>query len=173
MTGRRDVPLPASAAAIARVAARIHAASWKVAYRGLFPDHYLDHEIDAERRQYWRKRVPQLFAGEGEIFLATVAGCTAGFLCIEVGEEREWGAYVDNLHVLPHLRGANIGGALLARGAAWARAHGQRQLYLWVFERNHAARRFYLRQGWRVAQRRLDPIPGGGRRMVLRLVKRL
>jgi hypothetical protein len=56
---------------------------------------------------------------------------------------------------------------------AWARAHGQRQLYLWVFERNHAARRFYLRQGWRVAQRRLDPIPGGGRRMVLRLVKRL
>jgi len=173
MTGRAGASLPASPAAIARVVADIHAASWKVAYRGLFPDHYLDHEISAERRHYWGNRVLQLFAGEGEIFLATIAGRTAGFLCIEVGEEREWGAYVDNLHVLPHLRGANIGGALLARGAAWARAHGQRQLYLWVFERNRAARRFYLRHGWRVAQRRLDAIPGGGRRMVLRMVKPL
>ncbi|MBL8522573.1 MAG: GNAT family N-acetyltransferase, partial [Betaproteobacteria bacterium] len=125
--------------------AAIHAASWKVAYRGLYADRYLDHEVAGERRRHWRKRVPELLAGDGEIFLAQIDGRAVGFICIELGTDREWGAYVDNLHVLPAWRGANVGGALLERGAAWARARGQKQLWLWVFERNHAARRFYDR----------------------------
>lgn len=160
-----------SAEDIAHTIAAIHAASWKVAYRGLYADHYLDREVDKERRQYWGTRVPELIAGDGEIFLAQIGGQAAGFLCIELSADREWGAYVDNLHVLPAWRGANLGGALLEHGAAWAKARGQKQLWLWVFERNHAARRFYQRDGWRAVERQLDDVPGGGRRYVLRMVK--
>ncbi len=156
---------------IADTIAAIHAASWKVAYRGLYADHYLDHEVEEERKQYWNKRVPELFAGDGEIFLAQMRGKDAGFLCIELGPDRHWGAYVDNLHVLHAWRGANLGGALLEHGATWAKARGQQRLWLWVFERNHAARRFYQRDGWRAVERRLDDVPGGGRRYILRMVK--
>lgn len=155
----------------ARTIAAIHAASWKVAYRGLYADRYLDHEVDVERRRHWQQRVPELLAGDGEIFLAQAGRQAAGFLCIELGPDREWGAYVDNLHVLPAWRGANLGSALLAHGTAWARARTQTQLWLWVFERNHAARHFYRREGWHAVERRIDDVPGGGRRYILRMVK--
>ena len=116
--------------------------------------------------------VIELANGSGEIFLASISRKPAGFLCIESGPGKEWGAFVDNLHVLPHLRGANIGARLLARGEDWALRHDHRQLYLWVFEENHAARRFYRREGWRDAERQLHVIPGGDSRPVRRMIKR-
>ena len=161
---------------VARLIASLHAASWRNTYRGIFPQAYLDFQVEAERLQHWRMRVIELAnrigEGAGEIFLASISGKPAGFLCIESGAEKEWGAFVDNLHVLPHLRGANIGAHLLARGEVWALGHGHRQLYLWVFEENHAARRFYQREGWYDAERQWHVIPGGESRPVRRMIKR-
>lgn len=160
-------------AAIVRQVAALHAASWRTAYRGLFDDAYLDGDVEQERQDYWRRRIDSLAAGTGELFLARVAGTPAGFLCIENDTEPEWGAFVDNLHVLPRWQGANLGGRLLAVGAKWARDRGQRQLYLWVFEKNYPARRFYAREGWQLAEKQVHDIPGGGRRSTLRLIKRV
>ena len=157
---------------IAQCIAGMHAASWKNAYRDIFPEAFLDGEVDGERRRHWQKRVRELANGNGEIFLASVSGKPAGFLCIEIGKEKEWGAFVDNLHVLPPFRGTHLGGRLLAKGEDWARRHGQAQLYLWVFEENDAARRFYQRVGWRDAERQLHEIPGGKKKAVWRLIKR-
>ncbi|HEX9392235.1 MAG TPA: GNAT family N-acetyltransferase [Usitatibacteraceae bacterium] len=156
---------------IVPLVARLHADSWKVAYRGIFADAYLDGEVEAERLNHWRHRVPELAAGTGEIFLARLGADAVGFVCIEVGDGREWGAYVDNLHVLPHLRGQRIGALLLERAAQWARAQGEAQMYLWVFEANQQARRFYEREGWRAAERNIQEIPGGGERPMWRMVK--
>lgn len=164
--------------AVARLIASLHAASWRNTYRGIFPQAYLDDEVEAERLQHWKMRVIELAhgngmgEGNGEIFLASISGEPAGFLCIESGAEKEWGAFVDNLHVLPHLRGANIGAQLLACGEVWALSHGHRQLYLWVFEENRAARRFYQREGWCDAERQSHVIPGGESRPVWRMIKR-
>lgn len=158
---------------IARQVAALHAASWKVTYRGIFSNHYLDNEVDGERRKHWRARVRQLAAGQGQIFLATAGGDALGFTCIEIGPEPEWGALVDNLHVLPSFKRAGLGAALLEAGATWAAGRGQKQLYLWVYAGNTAARRFYDRLGWREAQRRVEDVPGGAKRMVLRMVKPL
>ena len=170
---KRFAPNAVRRAAIARQIACLHAASWRTAYRGLLADSYLDGEIEQERRRHWRERIDQLADGTGEIFLARIANVPAGFLCIDNDTEPEWGAFVDNLHVLPRWQGANLGGRLLDRGAAWARDRGQRQLYLWVFERNYPARRFYVRAGWRPAEKQIQEIPGGGRRSTLRLIKRI
>ncbi len=156
---------------IAPLVAKLHADSWKVAYRGIFNDAYLDGPVEAERLGHWRHRLPELRAGLGEIFLARLGDAAVGFVCIEIGAEREWGAYVDNLHVLPQLRGQRIGALLLGRAAQWARAQGERQLYLWVFEANLQARRFYEREGWRAAERNIQEIPGGGERPMWRMVK--
>jgi GNAT superfamily N-acetyltransferase len=156
---------------IAPLVASLHAASWKVAYRGIFADAYLDSEVEAERLRHWQQRVPELAAATGEIFLASLGDRPVGFVCLEIGTEREWGAYVDNLHVLPNLRGQRIGARLLARAAEWARGQGAAQLYLWVFEANQQARRFYAREGWHAAERNIQEIPGGGLRPMWRMVK--
>jgi GNAT superfamily N-acetyltransferase len=156
---------------IATRIARLHVASWRVAYRGIFDDAYLDHRLDADRAAYWHLRVPKLFAGTGEIFVATLGEEDVGFVCVERKPEDEWGVYVDNLHVLPGERGSGLGIALLARAAAWAKEHGATQLYLLVYEDNVQARHFYQREGWHTMAREVNAAPDGGSYPCLRLVK--
>lgn len=159
--------------AISSRIARLHAASWKVAYRGIFDDAYLDHRLDADRLRYWREHVPKLFAGTAEIYVATLNDVDLGFVCVERKPASEWGVYVDNLHVLPDQRGSGLGKELLARAAEWTRAHGEKQLYLWVFEDNTQARHFYQREGWRTMARESRAAPDGRSYPCLRLVKEI
>ncbi len=153
--------------------APLHSASWRVVYRGIFGDAYLDHEVESDRLRHWQARVPELVDGVGEIFLATIAGVPAGFLCIEIGPQHERGAYVDNLHMLPHLRGYGVGKLLVAAAGAWAVKHGEHQLYLRVYEDNKAARQFYTREGWREIAREVEVVPGGANATMLVLVMAL
>lgn len=52
------------------------------------------------------------------------------------------------LYVDPFFQGAGIGGALLADFEAQARASGATEAFLWVLEKNAAARRFYEAHGY-------------------------
>lgn len=158
---------------IARLIAPLHAQSWKSTYRGIMSDQFLDFLVDADRREHWQQRVRALAAGEGEIFLARVAESPVGFLCIEAGEAHVHGAYVNNLHVLPETKGHGIGTALLQAGEAWARAHGQDQLYLYVYEDNVAARAFYRSHGWHAVERLMSELPDGALAAELRMIKKL
>lgn len=174
MTIPGPVRIPISAEyrrVIAKQIAGLHAASWKRAYRGLFSADYLARDVDSERLQYWQKRIDALATGSGEIFLATVARKPAGFLCIDGDTDPAWGAFIDNLHVLPPWQGRGIGGELLAHAVDWARARDFQQLYLWVFARNHTARNFYGRAGWLEAERQVHDIPGGGCLQALRMIR--
>jgi GNAT superfamily N-acetyltransferase len=158
---------------IAQLVAPMHAASWRATYRGIFDDAYLDHQVDADRLQYWQTRAPQLATGVGELFLATVAGVPAGFLCIEIGPDRERGAFLDNLHVLPDARGQGVGKLLVDAASRWALKHGESQLYLLVYEDNLQARQFYAHEGWHAVARETHDLPGGGQAAVLKLIKPL
>ena len=77
------------------------------------------------------------------------------------GDDATWGTLVDNLHVLPGLKGRGIGRRLLE-----AAAHETRRrfpddgIYLFVFEANAAARRFYASVGGREVERRGVEPPG-------------
>jgi ribosomal protein S18 acetylase RimI-like enzyme len=99
-----------------------------------------------------------------------------GFICIESNDLAETGikgAYVNNLHVLPHLKGQGIGTALIDHGATWARAHGYDSLFLFVFEDNQQARAFYRNNGWHAVERLMSELPDGTLAAELRLVKNL
>lgn len=161
---------------IASLIAPLHARSWQSAYRGIMPDHFLDFVVEGERMAHWRRRVRELEEGNGEIFLARLNDEPVGFLCIEANEMAETGiegAYVNNLHVLPHLKRQGIGTALLQHGAEWARRQGYKSMFLFVFEDNTDARAFYRADGWHTVDRMMSELPGGALAAELRLVKHI
>ena len=55
--------------------------------------------------------------------------------------------YIDNLHVLPSFRSKKIGTHLLTSAVLDLLTQGHKTAYLWVFETNEKAIRFYERLG--------------------------
>lgn len=121
---------------------QLHAQSWQVAYRGLYTDAYLAGPVLPDRQAVWEARLSKPAPNQW-VCLAEDAEGLAGFVCAYLHEDARYGTLVDNLHAAPHRRGQGLGTQLLARAAAWAQAHGSSGLYLWVYEANLPARRFY------------------------------
>ncbi|HYG46765.1 MAG TPA: GNAT family N-acetyltransferase [Allosphingosinicella sp.] len=149
---------PADWAAIAA----IHAASWRSAYRGIYPDSYLEEQAPAERRAFWCEAFgggdPELDA----VFLAEADGKAVGFACVRRKAEAA-GPLLDNLHVLPERKGEGIGRRLIGAAAAWlVDREPDSALQLVVWADNAAARAFYARLGGREAEIFEAPTPGGG-----------
>jgi GNAT superfamily N-acetyltransferase len=146
----------------AAVIAQLHIDSWRSAYRGILDAAYLAGPIEQDRRDVWAAR----FAAPGGDRQLTVAEDRAGpigFVCTYGNDDPVYGALVDNLHVLPRAKGRGVGRSLLASAGEWAaRRYPRAGLYLWVFEANEPARRFYDRMGGAVVERILEPNPAGG-----------
>jgi GNAT superfamily N-acetyltransferase len=141
--------------------AALHTASWRAAYRGILPDWFLDGPLDEDRLSLWRRRLETPPARQIVLRAASAQGLK-GFACLYLEEDPTWGALLDNLHVQPASRGKGVGRQLFeACKAAVATDLEAGRLYLWVFEANVAARRFYDRQGGcLVGRRSLEIVPG-------------
>ena len=127
--------------------ARLHAISWRTAYRGALSDAYLDGPIEAERAELWRARLAQPAANQF-VVIAQSRGEAVGFACAYGGEDPQWGTFLDNLHVLPEFKRQGIGAQLMREVAAWsAGAYPGQGIYLWVLGSNLPAQRFYARIG--------------------------
>lgn len=149
--------------------ADIHVLSWRDAYAAILDPDYLAGPIEDDRRSVWSARMAS--PGDGQkVILAVDDDQIQGFVCVFANCEPEWGALVDNLHVLPSARGRGIGARLLGCAAAWLeRAHPGSGLYLWVFEANEGARRFYERLGGQLAGSDIADGPGAAGRPILRI----
>jgi GNAT superfamily N-acetyltransferase len=146
----------------ADVVAALHVASWRSAYRGVLRDELLDGDMMPFRLGFWRARL----GGPGARqfgWLALAEGEPVGFAFALGGADPAWGTQIDNLHVLPAHKRRGIGRRLLAEVGAWylASAPGE-GLFLWVYEQNAAARRFYERLGAAAVERMVIDAPGGG-----------
>jgi ribosomal protein S18 acetylase RimI-like enzyme len=146
----------ATDADVAAIAA-LHAESWKRSYRGVYPDAYLDRDVDAERLAVWSDRFAMSRPDQRTI-LAEGDGVLAGFAHVLLDEDAEHGALVDNLHVLSPWQRSGLGSRLMdecarvviAERPGWG-------VYLWVLEANARARAFYAARGGREIDRTLDP----------------
>ena len=120
--------------------ASIHATSWRDAYAGILPTDYLRGQVQQDLQAYWTQReiLPQ------DVVL--VADTTDGPVAFIAVWCRPF-PFIDNLHVLPSMRSRGIGAALMETAAGQLVARGHSTAYLWVFERNEAAIRFYQRLG--------------------------
>jgi ribosomal protein S18 acetylase RimI-like enzyme len=133
--------------------AALHATSWKSAYRGILSDEYLDTKADAERALHWQRRFDNVSSSFG--IAARDGQRIIGFAWIDMDDDPEFGHLLDNLHVLPSLKGKGVGRALLSAVASELIARSaNRSLFLWVYEENHAARGFYDKLGGVAAERK-------------------
>jgi GNAT superfamily N-acetyltransferase len=127
--------------------ANLHARSWRIAYRGILSDAYLDGDLVAERRALWRERFHQP-APNQTIVVVEIDGDIVGLACAFGDHDARWGTLLENLHVAPGHKGAGIGAQLVRHIAAWSsRAHTAAGMHLWVLAGNTAAQGFYGRLG--------------------------
>jgi GNAT superfamily N-acetyltransferase len=75
----------------------------------------------------------------GETWVAREAGRILGFLCLD-GED------LDQLYLMPGQFRRGVGSLLLAK----AKERSPERLHLFTFQRNHSARAFYERHGFRL-----------------------
>lgn len=148
----------------------LHAESWRVAYRGMLRDEFLDDDIIQDRMNLWQQRLSApkenqftLVAQEGQELI--------GFACTFGRADAVWGTLLDNLHVRTERKGQGIGRRLIKEVALWADyQYPKSGLFLWVLEANYPARRFYEKLGANYQEQEIWAAPGGGALTSLRYV---
>ena len=150
--------------------AQLHAQSWQQHYRGILSDTYLNEQANDDRREVWQER----FRNPEEtqhIIVATEDEKLCGLACTYLHRDAQWGALLDNLHVLPPWQGQGAGKKLICASAEWAlKQDPETGFYLWVFEANTPARKFYERMGAMNQEKTMVNNPDGSTAPVLRYV---
>jgi ribosomal protein S18 acetylase RimI-like enzyme len=125
----------------------VHVASWRNAFRGLLSDAYLDSDILGERLVVWQNRFDSPKANQHTVITEDETDIL-GFAHFYINHDERYGTFLDNLHVLPEHKGQGIGKRLLRTVAAISvEAFPNAGLWLWVRERNTAARGVYEHLG--------------------------
>ncbi len=142
--------------------AAVHVTSWRTAYRGLLPDHYLDSLSVEEQDRRWSAVLTDLSAGH--VLVVERGGSLVGIS--HAGTSRDADdppatGEVFTLYLAPDVWGLGLGRDLLAATLDRLSADGHRSATLWMLSTNDRARRFYLRQGWSPTGRRQTREFGG------------
>jgi len=119
--------------------AAIHIESWKDSYSDVLPAKFLGGQIDSDFKRYWNEIDIQI----EDIVMVAARESIVGFLAV-------WCRpipFIDHLHVRPSQRSKKIGSALMKTVAKELVNEGHKTAYLWVFENNKKAIRFYERLG--------------------------
>jgi GNAT superfamily N-acetyltransferase len=141
--------------------AALHAANWRRAYRGNFRDEYLDGDISSERQAVWNARLGNPPTNQ-YVCVAVEDSRVVGFVCVFGSHDRQWGSFIDNLHVDANMQGRGIGTALMHHAGAWlASQFPKERAHLPVWELN-PARALYEHLGGRNTGIVEAENPGGG-----------
>ena len=141
--------------------AHVHVCSWRVAYRGLLPDAYLDALQPHERAARYAfadagpHRPVTTVAVDGEV----VCGFASTGPCRD-DDRRDLGE-VYALYVDPGWWDRGVGRALMQAARERLAAEGFLAAVLWVLVGNQRAQRFYAIDGWQPdGQRRRAEVQG-------------
>lgn len=126
---------------------RIHALSWKAAYKGIVPQAYLD-EL---KEDFWFPAFDTWF-NDKALSAKVMLDNGIMFGCVTYGKARDqlrtdWGEVV-SLYLLPEYFGKGYGRTLLESAMLDFKQSGFKNIYLWVLKDNKRARRFYEKNNW-------------------------
>lgn len=128
--------------------AGVHVRSWQAAYRGLFPDDYLDTLRAGDRMAHYT------FGGgrpDRPATIVAVAGDTiCGFATMGPSQDED-AADAGELYAIyldPQAWGRGIGRSLIAEARVRLSRQGFAEAILWVLAGNEQAQRFYHADGW-------------------------
>jgi GNAT superfamily N-acetyltransferase len=142
--------------------AQLHAASWQSAYRDILRDDFLAGPVLSNRCELWKARFADPQPPDQIVLVADCSGEIQGFACAFLDADSEWGAMLDNLHVLPGLKGNGLGRRLMSEVARRVLQHNScLRMHLWAYEQNLGARRFYERLGGTVTALVAESAPDG------------
>lgn len=133
---------------------KVHAASWRFAYKGIIPQDYLDKIQDgrwADRMDVTRTLV---CVEDGRIVGTSTISKSRLERLPDCGE-------VISIYLLPDRIGKGYGKALMTAALSELKARGFDEVFLWVLEENERARRFYERFGFLPTDDFLDTAIGG------------
>lgn len=135
-------PLPESfsirraGAADAEAIARVHVASWEVAYADLIPEPARRQFDVARRAMQWQR----LLDGGARVWVAVEDEVVVGFVEVR-------GPEIPVLYLHPGWWRLGLGRTLLVTALRAIRTAGHERAWLWVLHDNEPARAFYLRLG--------------------------
>jgi GNAT superfamily N-acetyltransferase len=142
--------------------AALHAANWRLFYRGALRDEFLDGDIVPERSAFWVNHLhsPPL---NQHVLVAENEDKIVGFACVYAKVDEQWGSLLDSLHVSQSMQRHGIGAKLLVAVAQWCESKkASGGLFLWVVQSNLQAQRFYQALGAVRAGSDIWVPPGGG-----------
>ena len=161
MTSPDDVRFRSAETGDAAGVARLHADSWRRHYRGAFSDAFLDGDVAGYLLARWAERL-SAHDPNARTIVAEIGGDVVGVAHTQLGENPDWGALLDNLHVSYEVKRLGIGTRLMALTAqAVLDPSPASGLYLWVLEQNTAAQAFYTARGGSCVETGAVSPPGG------------
>lgn len=144
----------------AALISHIHCTSWRKAYQGLVPQHYLDRLPD----EHWIPSVRAwLDSGRFQCLMVYEDKKPLGVCIFGRGRDEDhadWGEIV-SLYLLPEATRQGYGSAVLRASLARMREDGFSRFYVWTLEGNLPADRFYRREGFYPTSDQ-DTFPLGG-----------
>ena len=132
---------PADASEIAA----IHYASRRYAYKTILSEELLNDRTKDDLTVYWTKQFELPVLKRGQIFVVEHQQQLIGFVVLVADS---YPAEIDRIYVRPTHLGKGAGTAMIAHCLDLLRTSYCRDICVWVFEGNSAARRFYESQGF-------------------------
>ncbi|MEG6523510.1 GNAT family N-acetyltransferase [Desulfotomaculum sp. 1211_IL3151] len=130
-----------------RIISNIHASSWKIAYKDIVPQKFLD-ELEYD---FWVSAF-QNWIDNNILTAQIIYDNERPVGCITYGRSRDnklskWGEIV-SVYVLPGYFRKGYGQKLLETALKDLKEEGFQNCYLWVLKENYNARRFYEKMGF-------------------------
>lgn len=151
MSSIKEISLRRATVADAEAIAQVRIESWRVTYRGMIPDSYLDGMQLADSVQHWRSILEVLpeKADRLCVFVAESEGQLIGFASGMLLPETKLGmqAELSAIYLRPAWQGCGIGRRMLQKVARTLQSLGAESLLVWVISANLAARKFYAEMG--------------------------
>ena len=128
----------------AEAIARVRIAGWRVSYKGLVPQTYLDAMNVPASLPLWQ-RVLEAPGDVASVYVAERAGEVVGFAAGNRLEEpkHEYDAELTAIYLAQDVQRHGLGRRLVGTIAAERAAHGATGMIVWVLAGNKAARAFY------------------------------